>query len=57
MDGANENFFKLFVRHCLFFRSNELFNWVLGVAGWLSLALFLYAVSALIRMIEIWNDV
>lgn len=39
---------KLFIRSCLFFDSRETINWILGALCWGSLALFAYAVFALI---------
>ena len=41
---------KLFIRQCLFFRSREKINQILGLIGWLSLILLVYSLGNLIVM-------
>jgi hypothetical protein len=35
---------KLFIKECLLFHSKGFINWLLGVVGWISLSMFIYAI-------------
>jgi hypothetical protein len=36
-----------FIKHCLFFKSNELFHYCLGALGWCCIVLLIYALVSL----------
>ena len=46
---------KLFIKECLFFRSDEILNRVFGIVGWASIAMLLYAIGMLVLALLGYN--